>query len=137
MPEGNPRPNARGDDTRLDDLVATVEALRADIRELRASLAAEVRTRRVVLAESDGFERLVAAANGGFGHVTLFGRTGADHTTCVELFANDPIDASGAHVGVALTDHDEVVATFEAVQGRPPTIWLAADDHEDDDPRPP
>lgn len=130
MPGRNPPREPTGDDdaASLGDLLATVEALQDDLRELRASLEAEVRTHRVVLTESDGFERLVLAAAGGFAHVTVYGRTRGDGTTCVELFANDPIDTRGAHVGFALTDHDEVVATFATVEGERPTIWVADDD---------
>lgn len=135
MPASNPPPEStEGDGARIDELMSVVESLRSEIRALREALALEVRTRRIVVAESDGFERLVASAADGFGHLSVFGRTVGGHTTCVELFANDPIDATGAHVGVSLTDHDEVVAVFEAIQGGTPRMWVAGAGDDDAGP---
>lgn len=134
MPGSEPPPEPRdGEGARLDDLMAAVETVRAELRELRDSLADEVRTRKVILAESDGFERLVAAARDGFAHVTLHGRTVDGQATCVELFANDPINGTGTHIGVALTTSGEVVAAFETIQGDRPRIWLAPDDDRSPD----
>lgn len=101
-----------------------VEALRAELAALRVQLAEEVRTHRIVLVEEDGFERLVLAADDRGGEVALYGRATDGRVTCVELFANNPIDDHGAHVGVALTDHDEVVAVLEVVERARPTLWL-------------
>jgi hypothetical protein len=107
---------------------ATVEALRGEIRELRASLANEIRTRSLVIEDGDGFERFVVASKHRFGDATLYGRSEHDDVTCVDLFANDPVDGSGPHVGVALTDNGVVVAGFEISSGEAPRIWFTGQD---------
>jgi hypothetical protein len=111
---------------RIDDLAARVDELRADIAALRASLREEVRTRRVVI-EREGFERVVISSENGFGQVAVFGRTGDADSTCVELFATDPVDGDGTHVGVAITETGEVTAAFELLEGRGARLWT---DHD-------
>jgi len=107
------------------DLVERVGALSAELADLRTSLASEVRTRRVVVVEEDGFERIILGARDRFGHVTVVSRTPPGASTIAELFANDPVDADGANVGVALTDAGNVVATLDVADDRAPRLWTS------------
>lgn len=125
MPGPNPSPEpVRRGDARLADLAASVDALRADLDDLRASLATEIRTQRVVLTADDGFERLVASATDRSAGMSLYCRTDDDDPTCMDIFANDPVDATGSHVGVALTVRGDVVAAIDAVGGERANVWI-------------
>jgi hypothetical protein len=112
---------------RLDDIETALRVLSADLRALRGALRRELRTRRIVVVEDDGFERVVVSTRGGFGYVAVCGRDGVGGATCVELFANDPVDVDGAHVGMAVSDHGDVVAALDALEGHRPRLWIDTD----------
>ncbi|MGQ0804125.1 MAG: hypothetical protein ACT4PI_09715 [Actinomycetota bacterium] len=127
--QGSSSNDGEGHEPSLVDLIATVERLRTELAELRTALTTEVRTHRIVLVEDDGFERLVLETGERFGRVMLSGRPGRGRAASVELFTNDPVDDHGAHVGVALTDDENVVAVFEVVERHRPTLWLEGRDN--------
>jgi hypothetical protein len=117
-----------GLDQRVDALEAEATRLRDALDCLRASLAVEVRTRRLVVVDESGFERLVAEGAGNHGFLVLRGQAVGQGSTSVQLFADDPLDGEGVHVGVALGERGDIVAVLEVSDGREPTLWLRGPD---------
>jgi hypothetical protein len=115
-------------DHRVDALETEAARLRDALDCLTASLAVEVRTRRLVVVDQSGFERLVAEGRDNHGFLVLRGQSAAQRSTSVQLFADDPLDGEGAHVGVALGERGDIVAVLEVSDGREPTLWLRGPD---------
>lgn len=113
----------------IERVAAEVAAVREELRRLQERQAEVVRTRRLVVEDADGFERVVVAGRGRYGHLTVSARAPVGRSVCAELFANDPLEGSGAHVGVALSDGGDVVSAFEVAEGRRPVMWVDATGH--------
>jgi hypothetical protein len=109
---------------RLDEIEAALGSMRDELAALRRALGEELRTRRLVVVEDDGFERVVISARGAFGYVAVCGRNGPRDRSRVELFANDPIDGDGTHVGVALSTRGDVVASLEVLDRHRARLWV-------------
>jgi hypothetical protein len=101
----------------LDELGRQVAILRDELDALRVELAHELRTQRVTVVDDDGFERITLRSHGHHGQVGVHGRGDPGRSTTVELFANDPTDGDGAHVGLALSDGGDVLAVFDVLHG--------------------
>lgn len=125
MPARIPSPTPENGGTpRLDDLVSSVDALRTDLDDLRRALAAEIRTRRVVVTDGDGFARVVVSADSNSAHASVCCRTHDGESTRVELFATDPIDATAAHVGLALVQRGNIIGAVDAAGERRAWLWI-------------
>ena len=120
----SPRPAGAPVEQALRDLSDAVQCLRDEVAGLRDGIAREVRTERVVVVEPGGFERIELTARARFGHVTVRGRTPDGASSCAELFATDPVDGDGAHVGVALTAAGDVVAMLDVLEGGAGQLWF-------------
>jgi hypothetical protein len=83
-----------------------------------------------VVVEDDGFERIVLGAHDRFGHITVLSRTSPGASTLAELFADDAVEAEGAHVGMALTDRGDVVASLDVTHDQAPRWWSESDGGE-------
>jgi hypothetical protein len=113
----------------LERVAAEVAAVREELRDLQARQVESVRTRSLVVVDADGFERVVIAGRGRHGHLTMNARAPEGRSVCAELFANDPAEGAGAHVGVALSVAGDVVSAFEVMQGRRPSMWVESTGH--------
>ncbi len=100
----------------IEDRVAACEQLLADLRSGRAAFD------QIRLKDRSGQDRLVADVNGG--SVVLRLSVAGDPLSCVELFAHDPCDGEGAHVGLAVTRRGDVIGEVGFVGSAQPRVWL-------------
>lgn len=100
----------------IEDRVAACEQLLADLRCGRAGFD------QIRLKDRSGQDRLVANAEGN-GVVLRLSVVG-DPLSCVELFAHDPCDGEGAHVGLAVTRGGDVIGEVGFVGSALPRVWL-------------
>lgn len=110
---------------------STVESV---IGTVRRELAECIRTRRVEVVDDRSFRRVVISAERDHGTIEVHARGTGDGTTCVDLWAFDPIDHDPARVGLSLVDGGNVVTVMEVAAGAAPTHWLAADDDHPEHP---
>lgn len=107
----------------IEDRVAACEQLLADLRAGREAFD-EIRLR-----DHKGRDRLVMDTQGG--SVVLRLSALGDPLSCVELFAHDPCDGEGAHVGLAVTRRGNVVGEVGFIGAGQPRVWLDANGSEE------
>ncbi len=100
----------------IDDRLAACEAA---INELRGGT---LTVRRLSICDDHGIER--AAIDVSKDSAVLKLSTIEPGPTCVELFAHEPCDGEGPHIGVAITRDGDVVGEFGFVGDNEPRVWL-------------
>ena len=102
----------------LDDSEATarlqerIDALEAQIHDLRSALQRELKTNRIAVVDENGDDRVVVSADRRTGSV-LVKAVGPDgHTTGSELFAAEDPQGGDPEIGLCLIKDGTVVARW-------------------------